>query len=252
MNDKTKIKNNSGCAIVLLCLAFLLIGAGGMYYLISTKLNLNSNNSNSGNMISLNPNGVLVNELISRLDYNTSCGINSNLYKKAKTTVKNLDDTYLKVLIVKETIGKNLNIDSFFSKDKFDYSAKILFGDPKTFTSSDINNGCISISYDNISQKYVINNIVCEAQTCPYKNERYIIKAERNNKNLYIYVAVAAINQESKKVSNINDLNSVVEGIDPNAYSISKDYQKLNNYKYTFTYDSNNNNYIFNSIELQK
>lgn len=257
MNTNGQIKekkNQSGCAIILLCVAFLLIGAGGMYYFISTKLNVNNHQENNTNseIVSLNNEGILVKELISRLDYNTECGVNSNLYKNAKTTTETLDKNYLKLLVAKEANKNNITGTVSFTKEEFDTSSKILFGEDINLTPSNITDNCVNITYDSVNQKYIGNSTNCEKQTCNYENQRYIVKAEKDTKNLYIYVAVATVNQESKKISNINDLNSVIKDVDSNTFDITKDYEKVNNYKYTFNYDDNNNNYIFKSIEIQK
>lgn len=257
MKEENKIvekKGKSGCAIVLLCIAFLLIGAGGMYYLISTKLGpMNKQDTSIDNEeISLNPDGVLVRELVARLDYNTECGVNESLYKNSKTTIDNLDEPYLKVLVAKQANGKNLNGVASFTKEEFDSSAKELFGKEMSLSSSDITNICPSIIYDSINQKYTGSANACEKKSCSYENKRHIVKAFKKANNLYIIMAVVAINQESRKISNMNDLNSVIEGVDINTFDISKDYEKVNNYKYTFIYDSDNNNYIFKSIELEK
>ena len=249
----TEKKGKSGCAIVLLCIAFLLIGAGAMYYLLQSKMQpVESLDSDKKLLTELNPNGVLVKDLISRLDYNTNCGVNEVLYKNSKTTIENLDDNYLKILIAKEANKNGLKNNISFTKEEFESSAKTLFGNNINLTLENITGICPSITYDEINQKFNGNTEQCEVTSCSYVNEIHIVKAEEDDEGVYIYVAVAAINQESRKISNLNDLNSVIDGIDPNTFDIKNDYSKVNNYKYTYTYDKDNNNYIFKSIELQK
>ena len=249
----TEKKGKSGCAIVLLCIAFLLIGAGAMYYLLQSKMQqIESLDADKKLLTELNPDGVLVKDLISRLDYNTNCGVNEVLYKNSKTTIENLDDNYLKILIAKEANKNGLKNNISFTKEEFESSAKTLFGNNINLTLENITGICPSITYDEVNQKFNGNTEQCEATSCSYVNERYIVKAEEDDDGVYIYVAVAAINQESRKISNLNDLNSVIDGIDPNTFDIKNDYSKVNNYKYTYNYDKDNNNYIFKSIELQK
>lgn len=67
-------KKNSGFIVFLLCVAFLLIGAGLSYYYLTVYINKGDDNQNS-NVVSLNTKGTLVNELISRIDYDKGCGI---------------------------------------------------------------------------------------------------------------------------------------------------------------------------------
>lgn len=249
----TEKKGKSGCAIVLLCIAFLLIGAGAMYYLLQSKMQqIESLDADKKLLTELNPDGVLVKDLISRLDYNTNCGVNEVLYKNSKTTIENLDDNYLKILIAKEANKNGLKNNISFTKEEFESSAKTLFGNNINLTLENITGICPSITYDEVNQKFNGNTEQCEATSCSYVNARHIVKAEEDDDGVYIYVAVAAINQESRKISNLNDLNSVIDGIDPNTFDIKNDYSKVNNYKYTYTYDKDNNNYIFKSIELQK
>lgn len=249
----TEKKGKSGCAVVLLCMAFLLIGAGAMYYLLQNKIQpVESLDSNKKLLTELNPNGVLVNDLISRLDYNTECGVNEALYKNSKTTIENLDDNYLRILIAKEASKNELKSSISFTKEEFESSAKTLFGNSINLSLENITGICPSITYDEANQKFIESEGQCETKSCNYVNERYIVKSEEDDEGIYIYVAVAAINQESGKISNLNDLNSVIDGIDPNTFDIKNDYSKVNNYKYTYTHDKDNNNYIFKSIELQK
>ena len=245
-------KKGHGLAVFLLCLAFLLIGAGLMYYYLIVYISRGStnNNTNAGVEI-LNTNGALVNSLIDRMDYNDGCGINIELYKKHKSTVSSLDKNYVKALIAKEANGKNISNTITFTKEQFENATKTLFGNQIVLSDENIST-CPGIVFDSINQKYVGDPNACTINCPTITNVRYVIKAEKDSKGVYIYVAVASINEESKKVSNPNDLGSVIEGVDSNTFNISKDYTKVNNYKYTFEYDSTNNNYLFKNIEIFK
>lgn len=245
-------KRGHGLPIFLLCLAFLLIGAGLMYYYLIIYINRGStNNVNTGTEI-LNTNGSLVTTLIDRMDYDEGCGINSALYKKSKFTVGSLDKNYVRTLVAKEANGKNLSGSIGFTIEDFETATKTLFGDQIVLSDESITSICPSIVFDSVNQKYVGDTSCTVACNNKITNVRYITKAEKDSKNVYIYVAVASVNEESRKVSNINDLDSVIEGIDGNTFNIAKDYDKVNNYKYTFEYDSGNNNYIFKGIEIYK
>ncbi len=251
-------KRGHGFAIFLLCIAFLLIGAGLMYYYLTVYSNNTKGQENTTesvdnkDMESLNVNGSLVQELIKRLDnYGFLCGVNAELYKNSKTTVDNLDENYMKILVAQEANGKNISGNITFSKEDFENATKNIFGETIVLTNTDINS-CPGIKYDVDNQKYIMGDANCGSTCGPVTNVRYIVNAEKNSENLYITVAVASVNSQSLKVSNINDPDSVIEGIDGNTFDIEKDYQKVNNYKYTFDYDVANNNYVFNSIELVK
>lgn len=244
-------KSNKGFGIFLLCIAFLLIGAGLSYYYLTVYANKGKTQVNT-DVKSLNTSGVLVNELISRIDYDDGCGINSYLYKKSILTANDMDDNYKRALIAQEAYGKKIDGNITFTEEKFQQASKILFG--STINLSDINmtNICPNIIFDSANQVYREVQTVCNRTCNPLKTVRYIVKAEQTDKNIYITVAVANIEEVTKKVYNTNDNNSVIQGIDGNVFDIAVDYEKVNNYKYTYNYDSENNNYIFKSIELVK
>ena len=240
-------KKKKSSPILLLCLLFLLIGAGASYYFFEVYSKPVVEQTDP-NVEELNTNGVLVNELINRIDY---CGIDSDLYKKSTTTVDTLDKNYISKLVAKEANGKKINNSISFTKDEFDNAINILFGKGVNISNSNIEN-CPNIIYDSANEKYYSDTNQCTPICIDNGNVRHIVKAEKTSTNIFITVAVANYDNIGKKVSNINDLNSVIKGIDGTTFDISKDYEKVNNYKYTFNYDKENNNYIFKSIELIK
>lgn len=246
-----KKKNTKGLIVLLLCLAFLFIGAGLMYYYLIVYINRGSTGNIDAGIEELNTNGVLVNSLIDRMDYDNGCGINIDLYRKSKTTVSSLDKNYVRALIAKEANGKNISRSIDFTKEEFEQATNTLFGKQIVLSDDNIST-CPSIIFDSVNQRYVGDNSNCINNCASITNVRYVIKAEKDSKGVYIYVAVASINEESRKVSNANDLGSVIESIDGNVFNIAKDYNKVNNYKYTFEYDKDNNNYIFKTIEIYK
>lgn len=246
-------KGGHGFAIFLLCIAFFLIGAGGAYYYLTVYIN--KNKEEVTDIVNINPNGILVKELISRIDDNTNyCGINPDLYKKSKLTVENMDPNYIKALVAKEAYGKKIDGNISFTKEEYEQAINTVFGSNVTVAVESLVSTCPSIIYDSANQVFRQNG---DSSTCnkicgTTKTLRYNVKAEKTNQNIFIYVAVANKDEISGKISNVNDPNSVVNGIDVNTFDIAKDFEKVNNYKYTYNYDHENNNYIFKSIELVK
>ena len=240
-------KKKKSSPTLLLCLLFLLIGAGASYYFfeVYSKPVVEQADPNTEE---LNTNGVLVNELINRIDY---CGIDNELYKKSTTTVDTLDKNYINKLVAKEANGKSIERNISFTKDQFDNAINILFGQGVNLENKNIEN-CPNIIYDSANMRYYSDTNECISPCTDNGNVRHIVKAEKTSENIFITVAVANYDNIGKKVSNINDANSVVQGVDGTTFDISKDYEKVNNYKYTFNYDKENNNYIFKSIELVK
>lgn len=245
-------KKSSGLVVFLLCIAFLLIGAGLSYYYLTVYVNKTNDNQDS-NVTSLNTKGTLVNELISRIDYDKGCGIEAGLYKKSKLTVDDMSDDYRSALVAKEAYGKKIDGNITFKQEEFQQSIVTLFGTTVQINDSSMTNICPNIYYDVANQVYREQaGTPCNANCNQFKTIRHIVKAEKTDKNIFIYVAVANFDQVSRKIYNVNDDNSVIQGIDGNTFDISVDYEKVNNYKYTYNYDSENNNYIFKSIELVK
>ena len=116
MEEVVKKKKGHGFAIFLLCIAFALIGAGASYYYLTVYMHqgVQQPQTNQKEEVKELPTtGVLVNELISRIDYST-CGMNADLYKKSKTTVNEMNEDYKRLLIVKEAIGKRVEKDITF------------------------------------------------------------------------------------------------------------------------------------------
>lgn len=243
-------KGSKGFGVFLLCISFLLIGAGISYYYLTVYINKN-NTPVTTNIKELNPRGNLVKELISRIDYNSGCGVNPELYKKSKITVDTMDDIYKRTLVAQEAYGKKITGNIIFTEEEFQSAIKVLFGSNINLEDTNITGICPSIIYDSANQIYRGDiSTICNNTCNQFKTVRHIIKAEQTDKNIFIYVAVANFDEVSKKVYNVNNNNSVVSGIDGNTFDISVDYEKVNNYKYTYNYDSENNNYIFKSIEL--
>lgn len=245
-------KKNSGFVVFLLCVAFLLIGAGLSYYYLTVYIN-KENDNRDNNVTSLNVKGTLVNELISRIDYDKGCGIEAGLYKKSKLTVDDMSDDYRRALVAKEAYGKKIDGNITFKQEEFQKAIVTLFGTTVQINDSSMTGICPNIFYDAANQVYrEQENAQCNVSCSQFKTIRHIVNAEKTDKNIFIYVAVANFDQVSRKIYNVNDDNSVIQGIDGNTFDISVDYEKVNNYKYTYNYDSENNNYIFKSIELVK
>ena len=55
-----------------------------------------------------------------------------------------------------------------------------------------------------------------------------------------------------KKIDGSNNVSDEVKDVTTDGFNVLDNVKKLNQYKYTFTYDKDSNNYVFNSIELVK
>ena len=86
--------------------------------------------------------------------------------------------------------------------------------------------------------------------------KRKIVKTKLDDDILTVNVDVAVIDSNEDKVyKNYSEDEKELEEVDnvvATTFDIDKDYTDLNQYKYTFNYDKDNNNYYLVSIELVK
>lgn len=264
-NNKKPKKSNPLLIIILMILA-LIIGAFGSYYYFEVY-NINESISNKNIEIDkdtnkdfikeeINPDGLFVKELISNYDYDEiSKGFGYNpLYAKEKVSIKDIDISYLSILAAKKA-NKSLGNTSFSNIDLKD-SVKQLYGNQITIEDKDIeyDKGCTTLKYNNGYYNYTPSE--CGGLTM-FSMKRKITKAAIDGDTLKVYVAVAILNKEEDKVYkgyNIDTKKGIdeVENTATTTFDIDKDYVNLNQYKYTFNYDLENNNYYLVSVELVK
>lgn len=252
--------------IIVICLA---LGAGASYYYfevytndtkkeksVNTKNEVTDKTTNESEEIS--PNSLFINELISNYDYSaiTNVEVYSILYAQDKVYIKDLDETYLRTLAAKKA-NKSLYGVSF-SSEQFQNAVKILYGNTISLPDKEfsIDNGCITMNYNN--SYYAATPGACGGISM-YSMERKVVKATKKEDTLEVNVAVAILLGDVNKVyKGFNSANSDNPGIDEvtgvtaDTFDISKDYTKLNQYKYTFKFDEENYNYYLESIELMK
>lgn len=211
----------------------------------------------------ISPNSLYIKNLISDYDFYSlsNADVYSALYSKDKVEVKDLDDIYLRAIAAKKA-NKSLSGVNF-SSDEFKDAVTLLFGNQLTLEDKSISNGksCVNIQYDSSTKYYSEGETACGGAALPTL-ERKIIKAVKKQDTIEVNVAVAilsgdpAVNKVFKTYNESNDdqnnLGEVVEGATKDTFDIDKDYTKLNQYKYTFNYDKDNNNYYLTTIELIK
>lgn len=211
----------------------------------------------------ISPNSLYIKNLISDYDFYSlsNADVYSALYSKDKVEVKDLDDIYLRAIAAKKA-NKSLSGVNF-SSDEFKDAVTLLFGNQLTLEDKSISNGksCVNIQYDSSTKYYSKGETACGGAALPTL-ERKIIKAVKNKDTIEVNVAVAilsgdpAVNKVFKTYNENNDdqnnLGEVVEGVTKDTFDIDKDYTKLNQYKYTYNYDKDNNNYYLTTIELIK
>lgn len=260
--DEGKKTSSPAVLVVVVAIVALIIGVAGGYYLFKvmdkeeTKTEKAKTNVNTEKEVKeeLNPEGLYIEELISRYDQSSSSS-NANiyelLYKEDKTTLKDIDEDYLKVLAANKASG----VTGVFTSEEFKNATKLLYGDSIEFSDGKINynKGCIIVNHNDDIYTYVEGE--CGgASTISMK--RKIVKTEIDEDVLTVNVAVAIIDSNEDKVyKNYSEDEKELEEVDnvvATTFDIDNDYTELNQYKYTFNYDKDNNNYYLVSIELVK
>lgn len=253
--------------------AFALGGIGTYYYfeIYHTKEEISSNNNEvqeetEKDEEELNPDGVFITNLIERYDAYviTNCEIYESLYNKKSRVVSELDKEEIKYLVAKEALNINRGKNpTYFSSEDFHKAAIRLFGTNLTIEDGNINlypnvEGAI-FTYDKENNQYTYKAPEVGGTTT-YTMERKNIKAIRNEESLEVTVAIAILDSNTKKIyrgynSKATDGSlgiEEVEGFTTDTFTMDKDYSKLDQYRYTFDYDTTNDNYVLTSIELVK
>lgn len=240
--------------IMVICLA---LGAGASYYYfeIYTEKDVKEEKTETkveeNKVEEIKPTSRFINQLIEKYDASSySIDTYSQLYSKDKVLVNSLDATYVQQLGV-----SNIRHTVSFTKEDLQESLDQLFGkDTYKAQTEDINfNKCHKYKYSD--DYYTLETGNACGGTSVYTMQRKTVKAVKDiEKNkLYIDVAVA-INDGNKVYKGYDGTNGTEELTDVvyASFDIEKDYTKLNQYKYTFNYDKENNDYSLESVELVK
>lgn len=263
-NNSKKTNKNPIWTVLLVILA-LIIGAGGSYYYfevltVDSKVEdtTTAKDEVSDKIVSnnqeLEPEGVFITELINRYDaYNVSnTEIYTNLYEKESITPSEMDQEYIKLTAAKKALSKGSSIgfspNTSFTSEEYQRSLKELYGNKVSVVDGDI--GYPTYVYDAKNKKYDYKPVEA-GSTVSAKMERKNVKAIKTADKLEVNVAVAKLEfGENKVLTGVN--SDEIDGLNAETFDIDTDYAKLSQYKYTFDYDSTEDNYILSSIELVK
>ena len=267
-NKKYKKRNPfTTFLIIIICLA---LGAGGSYYYFeifnktdSTEVNKSEANKNSNKEIKndknneieeIEPTSIFAKKLIERYDNSVSSSQDAAnyeiLYAKDKTTPANFSADYIQVLGV-----ANIRSPFYFSKEQLDESLTELFGKDKFKAREETIDYGTCKYYENANGYYQYKEKTGCGGTSAMSMKRKIVKVEKDNNKLYINVAIEITAEGNVyKAYDITNAKGVDQLTDYTyeTFDIEKDYAKLNQYKYTFDFDKDNNNYYLESIELVK
>lgn len=257
-DKKPKNKKSHPFLVFLLMLICLGLGAGASYYYF--EVFTTNDNKNDEKVVKeepketeeqLQPTSRFITNLINKYSIDNLDSY-TELYSKDKTVVTDLDTDY-----AQELAALNIRDERGFSKDVLQSSLDELFGKDK-IKSDDKNivvNDCYKFNYK--EDNYTLTTSIGCKQTSEYDVKTKIVKAIRNLETKSITIDVAVAVTDGNKVYKSYDVEAKVakeEIVDLTADTLNMDtnYTKFNQYKYTFKYDNDNNDYYLESIEKEK
>ena len=256
--EKPKKKRSFGGLLFILG---LILGAGASYFVLTyilpkeepakkvvTKKEVTSK--------SFNAEGQFIKNIINKYDsFKNDDVAYKALYSNDKTDIDNLDKDYIKYIAARN-VSLNTTLSGFTSEDLHN-SVIELFGSEVTIDDGNIllpfsNNKEVLYQYDN--SMYTTKNVVIgNKENVTFY--RKIVKAFQEKNKLEVNVAVGIFDNNADKVYKSIDKDGKfideASGITVSSFE-DDDYTNLNQYKYTFDYDSSTDNYILKSIELIK
>ena len=242
--------------LMLLCLA---LGAGGSYYYFEVMSTDNNKPKEKKKVAKeekeeeLSSTSRFVINMIDKYSLpDSSFDSYLQLYTKDNTLLSDFDTEYVQKL---GAINTNKVIG--FTEEELQNSLDQLFGSKKvTAEKDDIESiGCYKYSYEN--EEYSIEKGDSCTKKSDYIVKTKIIKAIKNNNSNDIEITIAVALSDGNKVykgynTETNKVKDEIVGSTYETLDMDSDYKKFNMYKYTFNYDSLNNDYYFNSIKLVK
>lgn len=269
--SEPKQKKTNPLLIILLIIIALAVGAGGSYYYFEILNQKEVNSQNTENKESktdkvsseeLKLDSILVNSLIKRYDAYllSSIEIYQTLYSKEKMLASEMSEDDIKYLAAKTALSmSDVKGKISFTSEQLHEAAQMLFGPSVAITDGDINlmanKQGVVFKYDNANQTYNYQAPDGLGGMNTVTMDRKTVKAVKNSDNIEITVVVAVLDSATNKVyKNYTDSAAYDEISDVAAdnFDINNNYTDLNQYKYVFNYDTDNNNYYLESIELVK
>lgn len=200
---------------------------------------------------------LFVKDLISRYHYpDLDSYAYEFLYSKDKTIVEEMEEDYLQMLTAMKANKNPILIH--FTSEEFQDALTLLFGNQVTLDNKDISfDKCNKITFDEKSNTYRSElSDGCEVSSS-FMLKTEIMKVQKKEDTLEVDVAIAIVDENADKVYkryNLENKKGEEELEDKKAsdLDISSDYSDLDQYRYLFEYDKNNNNYYLKQIELIK
>lgn len=268
-------KKGKGSIILIFFLILIIIGLG-VYIaydkgLIVREKNIvntekeNKEEENEKDEINYNKDGAFIQGLINSVRYlDGSSHSEDELYVKDIVTATDLSESYRNNLIYRQMVSEARADFSYgFSAEDFKNASLHLFGQDFNATpASKIFARCLEFNYSDGYYSVKPNSGGCGG--AGYFYPEYTTKVETEDDDIYIYQKIAfqgpdgvyktVVKNDSSEHQgdNFKYVDKIATYETPDDFNIENYLDKVNEYKYTFTYDKNNNVYIFKSIELVK
>ncbi len=204
----------------------------------------------------LDVDSFLVQNLINRLHDDTDFLQEAKLYASKTVDADVLEKDYVNTLMVNEATRESIGTNKDLTSENLDKALKTIFGNNTSFVVPEDDFGeCPKYTYNQEDGVFIKNSAQCKNDTTK-TIERTITKAILTKDKLEITEAVAFFDNEDKKVYTTVDANGKlseeVEDFNTDSFLIQRDENKVKKYNYTFIYDEDSENYIFESISLVK
>ena len=256
-------KNKNGSSLLIIILLIALFASLG--YIAYDKILLkeepkekNEQTEEKTSQISYNKDGLFIKNLMKKILYLTGYSHSEfQLYAKDKVTVDDLDDNYKNTLIMKEL--------RWYSKETLKEKSQELFGkNIYTIYPETISFACSKYKL-NDNGEYTLQPQECGIGGTGYRYEySKITKVESDANHIYVYQKAGfqcelgmgicknmTLNENGTydneryiPKDNIKTLQQISEEV-----NMDEILEQLNEYKFTFTYDTTNNIYYFESVE---
>lgn len=253
--------------IILSLIIGILIGGGSLYYYDhiykksdnkkeSNNVINKDDNKKQDNVKELNIDSYLVKKLMTGIHFKDGSISEKTLYIENKTNAKDLDSNYLDNLLLKEGYRVTDSFTDKISIKDLELARENLFGKNYEIiipTDKEVGS-CPVFNYDVANKIYNKSNEQCSL-TNDIKIDYVTVSATmKEEDNVTVYERVAFIKNDGvyKKIDGSNNLSEKLDDVNPDDFNINENNDKLNRYKYTFKYDKDTKNYVFESIELVK
>ncbi len=265
--DIDQKKYNIIVIVIISVLVALSIACGVYYFVLKENMNKQKEpNNNLPNQEEVSNSNVNNEGMILYNKFQDARIVQELFYEKEKTTVNDLTNTqklsfayyYLENNKKQTILSQEYSTQEYITEEQYLMDSYYeLFGTATNYNFEPFG-VCPKISKSDDTSKIIIS------YTCGidpfYKSEQFkkVTKIEGTNDKIYVYELVGfleAIDYDDasngkKLYSDIKRTNLVASGIDVDNYDLTDYQEQLPTYKYTF--QKEDNNYYFNSIEIVK